>query len=188
MKLKALKYMGIGLVASISSFSAQAELIDQFPATQSEYANASVSGASVNLYIDDTGVNQTITLAVRTGWGSAYTYWRGVISAADVTINGISEIAVNTDTCAYTPVTSTGNDACGRVDVTFSKGDFLFRTDGNVTFDWAPLVNTITGGITVFDSQVSGFVKGVDMSGAFRPAMGKYTNVKVVVELPDAAS
>jgi hypothetical protein len=31
-------------------------------------------------------------------------------------------------------------------------------------------------------------VKGVDMIGASRPAMGKYTNVEVVVEVADAAN
>ena len=188
MKLNTVKNMGIILAAFIASNPAQAELIDQFPATNSQYANANVSGAGINVYIDGTGINQTITLAVRTGWGASYTYWRGEISANDLTQNGIAQISVNTDTCAYTPIESRGDNACGRVDITFDKGAFLFRTNGNLTFDWDPLVNTITGGITIFDASVTGFVNGVDMSNAFRPAMGRHTDVKVTVELPDAAN
>jgi hypothetical protein len=181
----------LGVVAV--NAAANAALIDKYPAANSQYANAYKSGstsASVNLMIEGSGVNQTVTLShsLYSYSQGINSYWRGEIPATAVTVNGAAQIAVSVDTCGYTPAVSWGTDACGVVDVTFNKGDFLWKTDGSVNFQWDPLVNTITGGILTFSADVSGNVKGVDMSGAFRPAMGKYTNVTVTVDLPDAAA
>jgi hypothetical protein len=190
---KALNILGMGLLISVASFTAQAELIDQYPAANSEYANAYKYGstsASINLTVEGSGINRTVTLS-----HSLYSYsqginnyWRGNIDSSDVTVNGIGQIVVAVDTCGYTADRTWGEDACGRVDVTFTKGSFLWRTDGSLVQDWAPLTNTVNGGITAFSAEVSGYVKGVDMIGASRPAMGKYANVEVVVEVADAAN
>ena len=191
--MNALKMLGMALVASVVSFSVQAELLDQFSVANSEFANANKNGTvrtSVSLLVEGAGVERKVSLS-----HSQYSYtqgidnyWRGDIAASDVTVNGIGQISVNVNTCAYTANRTWGEDACGRIDVTFTKGNFLWRTNGSTTFDWAPLTNTIIGGVTTFSADVSGFVKGVDMVGALHPAMGKYTNVKVAVELPDAAN
>lgn len=192
MKSIVFKYLGLGLIISIASFSVQAELLDQYPVTNSEFANAYKRGttsASVNLYIDGVGINRKVTIAhsVYSYSLGINSYWRGVISTDNVTVNGIGQITVSTNTCAYLPDRTWGVDACGQVDVVFNKGDFLWRTNGNIQYNWDPLVVSINGGTTTFAAEVTGFVKGVDMSGAFRPAMGIYTNADVVVEIPDAA-
>jgi hypothetical protein len=180
-----------GLVAFSSA--ANAAEIDQYPVANAEFANAYKAGstsATVNLLIENSGATPTIILShsVYSYSQGINNYWRGEIPATAVTVNGTNQVSVSVDTCAYNATTTLGTDACGVVDVTFNKADFQWKTDGSINFSWDPLVNTINGGILTFSADVTGNVKGVDMTGAFRSAMGKYTNVSVTVELPDAAN
>lgn len=159
------------------SFTAQAELIDQYTTTNSEYAQVYKNGTSVNLSIEGAGISQVITLS---HYNYLTGYWRGVVPATAVTVNGVASIAVNIDTCALTATSRFGAAPCGLVDVTFNKGDYLWKTNGVRQYTWGNTIRQYVGGISTFSASTVGTVNGVVVDSN-RAYIGRYTNVTVIV-------
>lgn len=159
------------------SFTAQAELIDQYSTTSSEFAQVYKNGTSVNLNIEGAGINQSISLS---HYNTSTGYWRGVIPASSVTANGIASISVTVNTCDYTALSSWGAAPCGLVDITFNKVDYLWKTNGVRHYTWGDTIRQYVGGISTFSASATGTVKGVSVDST-RAYMGKYNNVTIIV-------
>lgn len=165
--------------ALVLGSSAQAALIDQYTTASSEFANVYAGGTGVNLYIEGAGVNRVVTLSV----GSYPNYWKGVIPNTDVIDNGIASVTVNVpDTCdsTLTPSYTYGSDNCFTVNMTFTKGAYLWKTNGVTQYSWGNFIYQVIGGISTFGASTTGTVNGVDMTSS-RAYMGKYTDVNVSV-------
>jgi hypothetical protein len=176
--LKALAFAG-GLL--VLSSAAQAELVDQFTTSAAQYANVYSNGTSVNLTIEGAGANRKVKLSHSFySYETGSLYWSGTIPADAVTVNGIAQVSVYVDTCSRTASVTWGDNPCGVVDVTFTKNDFLWKTNGVRQYQWGDLIYQIVGGINTFSAQSSGTVRGVvvDASNAY---MGKYTDVSIQV-------
>jgi hypothetical protein len=160
---------------------AHAELIDQQTTTASEYAQTYANGTGINVYIEGAGTNQVITLAYSNyTYGVGYRYWRGEVPASAVTINGIDAVSVSVDTCSLTPSVTWGTDACGVVDVTFNKKDYLWKTNGVSQYKWGDIIYQLVGGIVTFSADATGSVLGISVDSG-RAYMGKYNNVTIQV-------
>jgi hypothetical protein len=164
-------------IAAGISFAAQAELIDQYTTASSEFAQVYKNNTSINMYIEGAGINQTISLS---HYNTSTGYWRGVIPASSVTVNGIASISVTVNTCDYIASSSWGTDPCGLVDVTFNKADYLWKTNGVSHYTWGDTIRQYVGGISTFSASATGTIKGVSIDST-RAYMGKYNNVAVVV-------
>lgn len=116
MRSKIQKLLGLLFVSAAINAPAQAALVDQY--TVSGYVSYSWSPqAAINLFIDGSGVNQTVHLYAFSGtWGVDYKYWGGVIPNDAVLVKGIAGIEVHVDTCEVLNI-----DGCGLIDVTIDS-------------------------------------------------------------------
>jgi hypothetical protein len=169
----------IGLLAIGSA--AHAELVDQSTTTSSQFAQVYQNGTSINLTIEGAGVNRKVSLSHSYySYDTGSIYWSGEIPADAVTVNGASQVSVYVDTCTLPARVSWGENPCGIVDVTFTQGDYLWKTNGVQQYQWGDLIYQIVGGIVTFSAQSAGTVRGVDV-GSANAAMGKYNNVSIQV-------
>lgn len=177
----------LGTIAMVTSSiaiisAANAATIDQSTTGSSEFAQVYQNSTSINLTIEGAGVNRVVTLAVSNyapGVGSSY--WKGIIPNDAVTVNGIAQVSVNVaDTCAYEASSTYGSDYCYAVDATFSKNDYLWKTNGVTQYKWGDIIYQIVGGVSTFSAAATGYVNGVDISST-RAYMGKYNNVNIIV-------
>jgi len=161
--------------------AAQAATVDEYTTASAEFAQAYNNGSAISLTIEGAGVNRTVTLAMSNyTYGIGSTYWVGTIPAESVVDDGIAQISVNVDTCLLTPRATYGTDPCGLVDVTFTKNDYLWKTNGVTQYVWGDIIYQIIGGVSTFSAAATGTVRGVDISTP-RAYMGKFTDVSVTV-------
>lgn len=165
------------IIALSFGLTAQAALIDQYTTTSSEYAQVYKNGTSVNVSIEGAGVNQVITLS---HYNYVTGYWRGTVPVTAVTVNGVASIAVNVNTCDLPATSSFGAAPCGIVDVTFNKGDYLWKTNGVRQYTWGNTIRQYVGGISTFSASTIGTVNGVVIDST-RAYIGKYNNVTIIV-------
>ncbi len=165
--------------------AAQGALLDQYTTASSEFAQVYQNGTSVNLTIEGASVNRTVRMSIYSYiYGVGYTYWAGALPSDAVVDNGIAAITVNTDTCALTPTVSIGNNACGPVDMTFTKQDYLWKTNGATQYKYGDVIYEIIGGISTFSAAASGTVVANGLTtniNANNAYMGKYTDVTIAV-------
>jgi hypothetical protein len=161
--------------------AAQAGVIDQSTTASAEFAQVYHNGTSVNLTIEGAGANRVVNLSTYSyTYGVGGVYWSGEIPADAVVDNGIASITVNVDTCMSTPRVTYGENACGLVNVTFTKNDYLWKTNGVTRYNWGDIIYEVIGGISTFSAAATGTVHGVDVS-ATNAYMGKYNDVSVTV-------
>lgn len=170
--------------------TAQAGVIDQYTTASSEYAQVYQNGTAVGVSIEGAGVSQVVTLYVTnytSGVGSSY--WKGTIPNASVVSNGINSISVNVpDTCDSTNVTSAtyGADYCYKVNATFNKVDFLWKTNGVTQYTFGNIIEQIIGGVVTYSATSSGNVSTISGTvdvgiSSTRAYLGKYTDVSITV-------
>jgi hypothetical protein len=168
--------------ALIMSSTAQAGLIDEFTTASSEYAQVYTHSTGVGVTIEGAGVNRVVKLYVSnytSGTGSSY--WEGVVPNDAVVDNGINSISVNiANTCDYTASATYGSAYCYAVSATFTKSDYLWKTNGVIQYTWDGIIYQIIGGISAFSASVTGTVNDTDISTP-RAYLGKYTDVDVTV-------
>ncbi len=168
--------------ALLMSSAAQAGLIDEFTTASSEYAQVYSHSTGVGVTIEGAGVTQVVKLYVFnyiSGVGSSY--WEGVVPNDTVVDNGIDSITVNiANTCDYTASATYGSAYCYAVDVSFTKSDYLWKTNGVTQYTWDGIIYQIIGGVSTFSASVTGTVNDTDISTS-RAYLGKYTDVDVTV-------
>lgn len=64
--------------------------------------------------------------------------------------------------------------------MTFTKGDYLWKTNGVSQYNWGDIIYQVIGGISTFAASTTGTVNNVDVTSS-HAYMGKYTNVSVEV-------
>jgi hypothetical protein len=137
------KLLGLLFVSAAMGTSVQAEVLYQFNATGYQTYSWSPQ-ASIHLYVDGSGVNQTVYLFAFSGVrGVDYKYWGGIVPNDALQIQGISGIKVNVDTCEIL-----NNDGCGLIDVTIDSepGWENFRTSTGVTqYKYNDIIMTSVG-------------------------------------------
>jgi hypothetical protein len=187
-----LKFKLIGpmaFTALLSTLSvAHAGLIDQSTTQSAEYTQVYANGTAVGVTVEGAGVNQVVTMYVSNyTYGVGSSYWKGVIPNADVVVTGINSISVTVpDTCDSANTTSTayGSDYCFGVNATFTKNDYLWKTNGVSQYTYGDLIYTIIGGIETYSATSTGTVTHsagtIDISST-RAYLGKYTDVTVSV-------
>jgi hypothetical protein len=186
MKLnKILSTVTIAAAGLAINSAANAALIDQYTTASSDFAQVYQNGVSVNLTVEGAGVNRTVHMSVsRYVYGDGFTYWSGTIPADAVVDNGIASTTVNVDTCGLTETVSIGDLACGPVNMTFTKQDYLWKTNGVTQYSYGDISYQLIGGISTFSAAASGTVEtgGVDTNiDATNATMGKYTDVSITV-------
>lgn len=168
--------------ALVLSSTAQAGLIDEFTTASSEYAQVYANGTGVGITVEGAGVNQVVKMYVSnyiSGVGS--NYWEGVIPNDTVVVNGIDSITVTiANTCDYVASATYGTDYCYAVNATFTKSDYLWKTNGVTQYTWDGILYQIIGGIEAFSASVTGTVNDTDISTT-RAYLGKYTDVDITV-------
>jgi hypothetical protein len=162
--------------------AANAALIDQSTTADSEYAQVYQNGTGINLTIEGAGVTRVVTMAVSNyTYGVGFSYWRGVVPNDAVVEDGIASISVNiASTCGLAATSTYGSNFCYDVNATFTKNDYLWKTNGVTQYTWGDIIYQIVGGISAFSASTTGTVNGVDISSS-RAYMGRYTNVNVMV-------
>ena len=171
----------LGTVALALNSAAQAGIIDQSTTSSAGFSQVYQNGTSVNLTIEGAGANRTVNLAISSyTYGVGSTYWSGEIPADAVVVNGIAQVSVNVDTCTLEPKVSYGDYPCGMVDMTFTKADYLWKTNGVTQYTYGDITYQLIGGISTFSAAASGTVRGVEIN-ATNAYMGKYTDVSITV-------
>jgi hypothetical protein len=177
----------LGTIAMVTSSiaiisAAKAATIDQSTTGSSEFASVYQNSTSINLTIEGAGVNRVVTLAVSNytpGVGSSY--WKGIIPNDAVVANGIAKVSVNVaDTCDLEAISTYGSDYCYSVDATFTKNDYLWKTNGVTQYNWGDILYQVIGGVSTFSAAATGAVNDVDISSP-RAYMGKYNDVNIIV-------
>ena len=179
------------IASALVMSSAQAGLIDEYTTGSSEYVQVYAHGTGVGATIEGAGVNRVVKLYVTnytSGVGSSY--WEGVVSNDEVVVNGIASITVNIpntcDSTANTTVATYGSETCFAVNATFTKVDYLWKTNGVTQYTFGDLIYEYIGGISAYSATVTGTVTNsigtvnADISTP-RAYLGKYTNVTVKV-------
>jgi hypothetical protein len=185
MKIKSL--CAIVLAALLSTLStAHAGLIDEYTTASSEYAQVYNNGTALGVTIEGAGVNQVVKLYVTnytSGVGS--NYWDGVVPNGMIVVNGLNSITVNVaNTCELTAIATYGSDYCFAVNATFTKDDYLWKTNGVTQYKYNDIIYQLIGYISAFSGTVTGTVSNasgntvIDSSKAY---LGKYTDVTVEV-------
>jgi hypothetical protein len=163
--------------------AANAALIDQSTTADAEYAQVYQNGTAINLTIEGAGVTRVVTMAVSNyTYGVGYNYWKGVVPNDAVVDDGVATISVNiANTCTDATTTATyGSDYCYAVNATFTKNDYLWKTNGVTQYTWGDIIYQIVGGISAFSASTTGTVNDVDISSS-RAYIGRYTNVNIMV-------
>lgn len=161
--------------------AAQAALLDQSTTASSEYQQVYQNGTGVSLTEEGAGVNRVVHLSMFSyTYGVGSTYWSGDIPADAVTEDGIATVTVNVDTCTLAAKVSYGDNACGVVDVTFTKGDYLWKTNGVTRYTYDDIIYEIIGGVSTFSAAAQGTVRGVAIDTT-RAYEGLYNDVSITV-------
>jgi len=189
-----LKFKLIGpmaFTALLSTLSvAHAGLIDQSTTQSAEYTQVYANGTAVGVTVEGAGVNQVVKMYVSNyTYGVGSSYWSGVIPNADVVVNGINSITVtvaNTCDTTNTATVTYGSDYCFGVNATFTKVDYLWKTNGVTQYTYGDIIQTIVGGVQTYSATSTGTVTNstgtvnADLSST-RAYLGKYTDVTVSV-------
>lgn len=182
------KYMGVFAIITgtlLISSVARAGLIDEYTTASSEYSQVYANGTSMGITVEGAGVTQVVKLYVTNyvpGVGS--NYWEGVIPNDTVVVNGIDSISVNiASTCDYTASATYGSAYCFAVNASFTKNDYLWKTNGETQYTYGDIIYQIIGGVSAFSASVTGTVNDIDISTT-RGYLGKFTDVTVVVSTP----
>lgn len=181
----------IALTASLATVSAaHAALIDQSTTASSEYAQVYQNGTSIGVTIEGAGVTRVVKMYVYNyTYGVGGNYWSGVVPNDAVVDNGIASISVNiANTCdtVNTTTATFGSDTCFAVNATFTKNDYLWKTNGVTQYQWGDIIYQIIGGISAFSATATGTVTSsngtvnTDISSS-RAYLGKYTDVSIQV-------
>lgn len=177
----------LGTIAMVTSSiaiisTAKAATIDQSTSASSVFAQVYQNSTGINLTIEGAGVNRVVTLVVSDytpGVGSSY--WKGVIPNDTVVDNGIAGVSVNiANTCEFDAISTYGSADCYSVEATFTKGDYLWKTNGVTQYTWGDILYQVIGGVSTFSATATCTVNGVDISSP-RAYMGKYTDVNIIV-------
>jgi len=169
-------------VASAMSSTARAGLIDEFTTASSEYAQVYANSTGAGITIEGAGLNRVVKLYISNyTYGVGSSYWEGVVPNDTVVDNGIDAISVDiANTCDYAASATYGSAYCYSINATFTKSDYLWKTNGVTQYTWDGIIYQIIGGISAFSASVTGTVNGVDISTP-RAYLGKYTDVDVTV-------
>lgn len=185
-----LKLLGaIAFTALLSTMSvAHAGLVDQYTTASAEFAQVSANGTSIGVTVEGAGTNQIVKVFVYNyTYGVGGNYWSGTIPNDTVVVNGIASISVNIpNTCDYPARSTFGSDACFAVNATFTKNDYLWKTNGVTRYGYGDLMWEIIGGIVTYSATSTGTVTSMGGTvnsdlGSTRAYMGKYTDVTVNV-------
>jgi hypothetical protein len=159
----------------------QAALLDQSTTASSEFEQVYQNGTGMNLTVEGAGVNRVVNLSMYSyTYGVGSTYWSGEIPPDAIIDKGVAGLTVNLDTCGLAARVSYGENACGLVDVTFSKEAYLWKTNGVTRYSYGDILYQIIGGISTFSAAAQGTIRGVaiDTTTAYE---GKYTDVSITV-------
>ena len=158
MKRKIQKLLGLLFVSATMSAPVQAQVLYQFNATGYQTYSYSPQ-ASIHLYVDGNGVNQTIYLFAFSDDGVDEKYWGGVVPKDAVLIQGIAGMKIYVDTCEVL-----NNSGCGIIDVTIDSapGYDNFRTFTGVTqYKYNDIIMTSVGHTHDRYTTTTGTINGV---------------------------
>lgn len=170
----------LALVFAMSfASSANAGVVYQY-VTSGTYGQASGYSANgfagVNVSVNGTNTATLVTYSYTATDG--YKLWYGQIPASNVTVRGVTSIAVQVDTCSVDPTLG-----CGYVDVSFAMDPtgFGFITDGSLHYTWDNIIVQVAGPTQVRSANATGLVNGVSVDGT-RAFIGKYTSTSIEIQ------
>jgi len=130
--------------------------------------------------VDGSGVNQTaFVFATSYSQADGYKFWRGNVPVSAVTVNGISSISVDVDTCAVEPINMRG---CGYLNFTVTTDEPAtgWIDNGVVHYSYGDYIQTSAGARQVRASSAEGSINGQAFSSS-RAFMVKSSDVNIQI-------